>query len=131
MTLSNTERIRLGQALLSLYSKTLEEVRYKLEESEHQQYAALIGQAPADEGDMSVADELADFNVGIIHHEIRVLREIEEARTRLKTADFGTCVDCHGSIPFGRLLAYPTAERCVTCQSRHEKTYTHARMPTM
>src|SRR3974377_395787 len=113
MALSNTELTRLGQALHRFYSKTLDEVRYKLEDSEHEQCVALIGQAPADVGDRSVADELADLNVRIIHTEIRVLREIEAARAHLRTPAYGICVDCRGEIPFGRLLAYPTAERCV------------------
>ncbi|MEA3264176.1 MAG: TraR/DksA C4-type zinc finger protein [Pseudomonadota bacterium] len=31
------------------------------------------------------------------------------------------CVDCGCGIPAARRAALPSAERCVTCQSRHER----------
>jgi DnaK suppressor protein len=30
-----------------------------------------------------------------------------------------------------RLIAFPTAKRCVDCQSLHERTYAHRAMPTL
>ena len=43
--------------------------------------------------------------------------------TKGKPADpgaYGKCVDCGDAITYERLDAYPTAKRCITCQSRHE-----------
>lgn len=31
------------------------------------------------------------------------------------------CLDCHAVIPAKRLLALPSATRCVRCQSRHDE----------
>lgn len=33
----------------------------------------------------------------------------------------GYCVDCGGAIPLARLLAMPTAQRCVACQRAQDR----------
>jgi DnaK suppressor protein len=34
---------------------------------------------------------------------------------RVDTPEFGICVVCNKPIPFGRMKAFPTATRCVSC----------------
>lgn len=43
------------------------------------------------------------------------LAEIDAAADRLAHGEFGVCEVCGGQIPEERLLARPTARRCVTC----------------
>ncbi len=43
------------------------------------------------------------------------LRQISAALARIDQGEFGTCVDCGESIPWGRLEVLPFSERCVSC----------------
>ena len=131
MALTPTQLARLDAGLTSRYEALLEEVRDELETSENQQYVELIGRTPADTGDESVGDILADLNLGIIDRHIQEIRDIEAARARRKDGVYGTCIDCRSDIDFERLLAYPTAKRCFACQQQHEKTFAHAGTPKL
>ncbi len=131
MALTRNEYSKLGKALEDRYAVLLEEVRDDLERSENQQYIELVGRVPADAGDASVGDALADLNLGIIDRHIQEIRDIEAARARLKEGSYGICIDCQSSIDFKRLAAYPTAKRCLECQGQHEKTYVHASTPKL
>jgi DnaK suppressor protein len=51
------------------------------------------------------------------------LRDLEAARLRLAAGTYGTCADCGGDIGYERLRANPAAQRCIACQTRHEKTF--------
>jgi DnaK suppressor protein len=68
---------------------------------------------------------------GVEHTELQrhleELREIDEARQRIAAGSYGDCVDCGRSIVIERLLARPTAKRCVACQGAYEKA--HAALP--
>lgn len=50
----------------------------------------------------------------------RQLRALESARTRLADGSFGRCVACGRDIGLDRLIAHPTAQRCLACQREHE-----------
>jgi len=76
-----------------------------------------------DIGDESVSDLLVDLDQAELSRDAAELREIEAARRRLDDGTHGICVDCGVAIPYGRLLYEPAAERCIECQTRHEKTY--------
>lgn len=131
MALNQTQMAKLKRKLNKLYASLIEEVRAALEQSENQQYVELIGGEPADSGDMAVGDALADLNLALIDRHVREIRDIEATRERIKDSRFGVCSDCAGEIGFERLLAYPTATRCVSCQGLHEKTYAERATPTL
>ncbi len=131
MALTPTQLARLDAELTRRYEALLEEVRDQLEATENQQYVELIGRAPADAGDQSVGDMLADLNLGMIDRDIQEIRDIEAARARRKDGSFGICIDCRADVDFERLLAYPTAKRCLACQQQHERTYAHAGTPKL
>ena len=131
MALTQGQVSRLVKALDERYESLLEEVREELEQSENQQYVELIGRTPADSGDESVGDVLADLNLGIIDRHIREIRDIEAARVRIEDHSFGICIGCEADIGFERLLAYPTAKRCIVCQQQHERNYARAGTPKL
>ncbi len=54
-------------------------------------------------------------------HETAELGDIEAALARLQAGTYGQCTDCGVTIPPARLNAYPTAKRCIDCQSLVEK----------
>lgn len=131
MALPNTQLSELSRMLDQRREALLEEVRDELEKTENTQYIELIDRSPADEGDKSVGDALADLNLTIIDRHIQEIRDIEAASARVKDGSFGICIGCGDEISVERLRAYPTAKRCVRCQQQREKTYAHERMPTL
>ncbi len=48
----------------------------------------------------------------------KFLNHIEEALQRIESGDFGNCSDCEKPIPQERLVAVPTATRCVPCKEK-------------
>ncbi|SCY29591.1 TraR/DksA family transcriptional regulator [Nitrosospira sp. Nsp13] len=124
---------QLTQLKISLQQRYLdlrEEVRGELERSGEQRYIDLAGSV-RDAGDGSVADLLLDINTAMVDRQVHEMREVEAALKRLAELNFGDCIDCGGEIGFDRLMAYPTAQRCVQCQEVHEKTYAHEETPTL
>jgi DnaK suppressor protein len=51
------------------------------------------------------------------------LRDIENARERIRDGDFGMCQQCDQPIPFARLRVQPTARFCVAHQAEWESTH--------
>lgn len=87
-------------------------------------------------GTTTLADDVADqaeielvrkHQNAAVERDLRVLRDIEAARTRVAFGSVGNCIDCADEIGFDRLLAHPTASRCLLCQDRYEQA--HLLMP--
>jgi RNA polymerase-binding protein DksA len=131
MSLSQTQLADLVRQLEERHTALLEEVRAALDSSENLQYIELLDRAPADIGDQSVADALADFNLAIVDRHVRELRDIEAARARVADRTYGVCVDCGDDIALARLRAWPTAKRCHACQQQRERTFSHEGMPRL
>ena len=53
-------------------------------------------------------------------HETAELGDIDAALERIQAGSYGTCTDCGIGIPAARLNAYPSAKRCIDCQSLAE-----------
>ena len=127
---TDEELAQLKARLQQRYLELREEVRGELERSGDQRYVDIAGSV-ADPGDDSVADMLLDLNAAIVDRQVREMREVEATLKRLAELDFGDCIECGGEIGFDRLMAYPTAQRCIRCQELHEKTYSHENSPTL
>jgi len=54
-------------------------------------------------------------------HETAELGDIEAALERMGAGTYGQCADCGVTIPSARLNAYPTAKRCIDCQTVAEQ----------
>ncbi|MCC5579565.1 TraR/DksA C4-type zinc finger protein [Microtetraspora sp. AC03309] len=63
----------------------------------------------------------ADRVQAVIDVESRHRVAVLAALRRLDDGAYGTCVDCGGLVPDGRLEARPEAARCVQCQSKRER----------
>lgn len=108
----------------------LSAARDELLHGEEQAFAAIAGEVP-DVGDQATAAALTDFDNEIARRHDVAIREIDAALARIRSGEFGTCPDCGSEIGVERLMAFPTARRCVTCQSLHERTYASLATPTM
>jgi len=114
---------KITQKLHDRQKALLEEVRNEFDQRDNQQLIELMGREPGDSGDVSLADAVADLNILRADRQVHELRDIDAAFARMKSGDFGICVDCGADIPAQRLLAYPTARRCMACQQRHEQLF--------
>jgi DnaK suppressor protein len=131
MPLAQLQLSILEKELDRQYVALLEEVREELAQGEDRQYVELIGRSPADSGESSMGDVLADLNATLFDRHINQIRDIEAATTRMREHVFGTCAECGEDIPFERLTAYPTAKRCVPCQQQRDRTYAHQATPSI
>lgn len=122
---------QISEKLHDRQMNLLEEVRDELDQRDNQQLIALMGREPGDSGDVSLADAVADLNIQRADRQIHELRDIDAAFARIKSGEFGLCIDCEANIPVQRLLAYPTAKRCMTCQERHERLFAQAGRPKL
>ncbi|MCX6813322.1 MAG: TraR/DksA C4-type zinc finger protein [Candidatus Azambacteria bacterium] len=59
-------------------------------------------------------------------HVIAQLRNVKEALERIDSENFGICEACYKLVPFERLMAMPTATRCVQCAAENDRR-THRR----
>ena len=71
--------------------------------------------------DEALAEVALSTDYAIVRQDIEDVRDIVAARNRLATGTYGVCTDCGAEIGYERLLAYPTAKRCIGCQREHER----------
>lgn len=128
--LTEEQLAELKKKLQHRYLELQEEIRGELGRSSDQRYISLASTLH-DVGDNSVVDMLMDLGATIIDRQVNEMREIETSLKDLAGLDFGNCIDCGEEISFDRLMASPATQRCLRCQSRHEKIYTHESNPTL
>ena len=70
--------------------------------------------------DEGVADAQTELDVAGAARGAAELEAVEDALQRIGLPAFGTCVECGHRIARERLLAQPTALRCLACERRAE-----------
>jgi RNA polymerase-binding transcription factor DksA len=119
--LNETQLATLQQMLQQHRQQLRADIRDELLRKDSEQYGELAGQVH-DAGEESVADMLVELNAAVLGQSIRTLREVEAAQQRLAEGHYGRCVECDEPIPFERLQAYPSAQRCLEHQAAFEKS---------
>jgi RNA polymerase-binding protein DksA len=71
--------------------------------------------------DDAVAEQQSDLSDAAQERLRLELARCEAALRRLDDECYGDCCDCGEAIPWPRLLAQPSAERCVDCQRAFER----------
>ena len=71
----------------------------------------------------STADSMRDAYVAALARAARQLALIDAACERLAKGNYGVCVDCRDPIMADRLLVYPEAARCASCQGLFEHAH--------
>jgi DnaK suppressor protein len=122
MALTEHQAHELGGIIERRRDVLLVELREDAARTREQPYAEHAGSAP-DSGDESVATLIADLEQADVTRDLDEFRQLEAARERMKSGDYGSCIDCGSDIGFERLKAFPAALRCIQCQERHEKTF--------
>lgn len=76
-----------------------------------------------DPSDLSFANLSVDLGNAAVTRDVTELRAIELAQKKMLTGSYGECVSCGYAIPFERLMAVVSAERCAPCQEQFERTH--------
>ena len=113
---------------LSLHRERLLHERTQLLQRIAQERGGLISRADmAAEHDVRSFDDRAQAiserndEFAMNEHETAELGDIEAALERMDAGTYGQCTDCGVTIPPARLNAYPTAKRCIDCQTVAEQ----------
>jgi len=113
---------------LPLHRKRLLHERTQLLQRIAEQRGDLISRADmAADHDVRSLDDRAqamterDDEFAMNEHETAELGDIDAALERIDAGTYGQCTDCGVTIPSARLSAYPTAKRCIVCQTRKEQ----------
>ena len=113
---------------LSLYRERLLQERTQLLQRIAEQRGGLVSRADmaADHFDNSFQSRAQirterQTEFAINEHETAELGDIEAAMERVDAGTYGQCTDCGVTIPPARLSAYPTAKRCIDCQTLAEQ----------
>jgi RNA polymerase-binding transcription factor DksA len=88
--------------------------------TEDKTYAEVAGRV-LDVAEQSVADMFADDKIIMIQKEVAEQSDVAAALARITNGTYGVCVDCTDEIGVARLEAYPTAKRCIRCQTHYER----------
>ena len=121
---------RLAAILDRRFREVRREIQESLERSAEEHFIDLAGQV-RDSAEEAMADLLVDLGASFLDRHIREHRDIELARARIKAASYGVCTDCGDPIGFQRLLAYPTAKRCLPCQEKRERGHPRQGTPSL
>jgi RNA polymerase-binding protein DksA len=89
------------------------------------------GTYTAENEDRPQAEMLSHTEEHLADHETALLHEVDGALGRLESGGFGICVSCGCEIPEARLLATPTVQTCIECQTGIEKQRHTGRGPSM
>jgi DnaK suppressor protein len=103
----------------------LEEIRSELDRSitvlkgdGEQEMSRDYPQDPADAGANLSENDRSEAVLAVAR---RQRSDVLEALHRIDLGTYGTCVDCSGPVPEGRLEAKPEAARCVACQGKLDR----------
>lgn len=117
--LSEKQLQNFTQRLRDRREELREIIHRELANSKQEDFTELAGMVH-DAGDESFAELLRGINIATRTRELEEIRDVEASLERIKNGIYGTCIECNDKIALDRLEAYPTAKRCINCQSRHE-----------
>lgn len=119
MPLNPAETARFRERLRARDQELRRAIHEALVNNEDKTYAEVAGRV-LDAGEESVADALADARIIEMQKEAAEQADVIAALARITNGSYGVCVDCSDDIGAKRLDAYPTAKRCIRCQTHYE-----------
>jgi len=121
--------VKMSDADLKFFEDMLIEKRREIvtAQSESEKAETFKSQVQAgDGGESNSADLATDYNALETNFELaaregKYLVYLEEALKRIRKGTFGICKVCGQLIPKARLIAVPTATKCVNCKEETKK----------
>jgi DnaK suppressor protein len=121
-SLTPSEVIRFRERLRARDLELRRAIHASLVNAEDKTYAEVAGRV-LDVAEESVANMFADDKILIIKKEVAEQSDVVAALARITDGTYGACIDCQEEIGVKRLDAYPTAKRCIRCQTHYERQY--------
>lgn len=83
------------------------------------------GREADEEGTQDVADKAANaYTKEFLFHQSddnrQILTLVSDAMERIKTGEYGKCIECHKDVQVKRLDAVPWARHCIECQAKQD-----------
>lgn len=103
------------------WNREVSEIRSVVERSRDDRLQESLAGRAADRLDEALTEIAQRADYVIVRQDVQDVRDIEAARSRLAAGTYGACIDCGRDIHHERLLAYPTAKRCIDYQREHEE----------
>ena len=79
-----------------------------------------ISAVPTHPADLGTDEFERDQDLGLADRAAKEVGQIDEALTRMESADYGTCERCGRPISLERLRLLPWASLCAACQAAEE-----------
>ncbi|HWR87013.1 MAG TPA: TraR/DksA family transcriptional regulator [Acidiferrobacterales bacterium] len=121
-SLTPSEVTRFRDRLRARDLELRQTIHSALVNAEDKTYAEVAGRV-LDVAEESVATMFADDKILMIKKEVAEQTDVVAALARITDGTYGACVDCAEDIGVKRLDAYPTAKRCIRCQTHYERQY--------
>lgn len=118
--ITSEDREALRRQLEAMKQRTLDELRRRTDPADTIAERVSYEHEVHNNAEDAEEERSEDVRFAEIDIDRQRLRDIEEALRRMAGASYGVCIDCGEDIPRNRLLAYPTALRCSTCQTASE-----------
>ena len=103
------------------WAREFREIRSLMASLGDERQRAVFAERAASAPDEGLLETLAGVDDALIRQNLQDVRDIVAARQRLARGGYGECIDCGEDVGYQRLLAYPTAKRCIGCQREHER----------
>lgn len=112
----------MNTAQLAFFRARLETLRTEVLVNAADTSANLRENEPlADPNDQATVEEQHVLEQRVRDRERKLLKKIDAALARIKSGEYGWCLESGEAIGLPRLLARPTAEYSLEAQERHEK----------
>ena len=103
------------------WAREFREIRSLFSAMDEDRQRVTLGESVDEATDDALLVKLSAVDDPVIRQNLQDVRDILGARQRIATGKYGECIDRGADIGYERLLAYPTAKRCIGCQREHEK----------
>lgn len=111
----------LSELMDQRYAREMEQIAGIAARSQEERGQQLEAGRPAEQVDAILAELARATDFAMLRQDLQDARDIIAARRRIAAGSYGDCIDCDEPIAYARLEAYPTAKRCISCQSKHEE----------
>ncbi len=119
--LTTEERENLARMLRERKQRMRDEILAGLARMRTEGYEEQLS-GTSDAGDEALASLITDVTNAEVARDAAELQDILAAEARFSADTYGKCIDCGAPITYARLVAYPTAKRCLRCQQIREAT---------
>lgn len=120
--LTRQQRNTLQEELAQQLARLKDDARQKMNPDARPDYNDMAGEV-TDSADDAVTDVMIDTDNALAGQRMQQIADTEAALQRIQEGVYGICVQCGTDIAYERLAAYPTAQRCIACQSMYERTH--------